>query len=73
MDKIKKYVERFFKSEEKNRNYSLSTEDMIEFFKEIQSADGNGLFHAILTIFNYGYVKGYRSCKAEQKKVKKTA
>ena len=44
MDKIKKYVERFFKSKPEDRNYSLTTEDVFALFKEIQSADGNGLF-----------------------------
>ena len=29
MDKIKKYVERFFKSKPEDRNYSLTTEDVL--------------------------------------------
>lgn len=68
MDKIKRYVERFFQSKDKNRNYSLSTEDAITFIEEIQGADGNGLFRAICICFNDGYAKGYRACKAEKKK-----
>lgn len=68
MDKIKKYVERFFKSKSEDRNYSLTTGDVFALFKEIQSADGNGLFDAIVSLFQYGYAKGYRACKAEMKK-----
>lgn len=68
MDKIKSYVERFFNSKDKNRNYSLSTDDAITFINEIQGAEGDGLFRAICILYNYGYAKGYRACKAEQKK-----
>ncbi len=74
MDKIKKYVERFFKSKPEDRNYSLTTEDVFALFKEIQSADGNGLFYAIVSLFRYGYAKGYRVAQAEmKKKARKTA
>lgn len=41
---------------------------MIVFIKEFQHADGDGLFYMITSLFRYGYVKGYRACKAEQKK-----
>lgn len=74
MDKIKKYVERLFKSKPEDRNYSLTTEDVFALFKEIQSADGNGLFYAIVSLFRYGYAKGYRAAQAEmKKKARKTA
>lgn len=68
MDKIKKYVERFFKNKPEDRNYSLTVEEMFALFEEIQSADDDGLFWAITSLFNYGYAKGYRACKAEMKK-----
>lgn len=68
MDKIKKYVDRFFKNNAKNRNYALTVEEMFALFEEIQSADGDGLFWAITSLFNYGYAKGYRAALAEMKK-----
>ena len=46
---------------------------MVAFMREVQYADGNGLFRAIALLFRYGYVKGYRACKAEQKKARKAA
>lgn len=71
MQEIKDYIDRFFKSKSENRNYSLTTGDMAVFIKEFQSADGNGLFHTIALLFKYGYIKGCRACKAEQKKAGK--
>lgn len=68
MQKIIDYVDRFFKGKPEDRNYSLTTDDMIVFIKEFQHADGDGLFYMITSLFRYGYVKGYRACKAEQKK-----
>lgn len=73
MQKIRDYVDRFFKGKEENKNYSLTTNEMIAFMNEIQSADGNVLFYAIASLFRYGYAKGYRACKAEQKKARKAA
>ena len=66
MEKIKKYVERFFKNNAKNRNYALSTGEVIAFANELQ--DTNKLFYTILALFNYGYAKGYRAALAEMKK-----
>lgn len=71
MEKIKAYIDRFYKSNTKNRNYALSTDETIAFMNELQNKDR--LFHTILMLFNYGYIKGYRACKAEQKKARKTA
>lgn len=66
MQKIRDYIAHFFKYKEENRNYSLTTDDMVAFFDEIQYADSNSLFHVIALLFRYGYVKGYRACKVEQ-------
>lgn len=71
MQKIRNYTDRFFKGKPENENYSLTMRDLMAFFKEIQSPDGDDLFHTIVSIFKYGYVKGYRACKAEQKKARK--
>ena len=73
MQKIRDYVDRFFKSKPENKNYSLTTNEMLAFMNEVSGADGNGLFRAIALLFRYGYVKGYRACKAEQKKARKAA
>lgn len=68
MQKIEDYIKRFFKSNKKNKNYTLSTDTVISFIEEMQNADGNGLYHNILVLFNYGYVKGYRAALTEMKK-----
>lgn len=67
MKRIRDYTERFFKAKPKNRLYGMSTDDMILFLGAIQEHDGNNLFKDILVLFDYGYVKGYRACQAEQK------
>ncbi len=68
MDKIKSYIDHFFQREDKNQNYTLSIGDVSTFINEIQGADVNGLFCTILTLFNYGYVKGYRAALAKTRK-----
>ncbi len=71
MQKIKDYVDRFFKSKEKNYNYTLSSVEMVEFAKGIQSGQPEGinsLFDIIFLLFNYGYAKGYRAASVEMKK-----
>lgn len=68
MQKIRDYIDRFFKCKTENVDYSLTSSDIILFMREIQSSEGNGLFFAIITLFRYGYVKGYRAAKAEMKK-----
>lgn len=73
MEKIRDYIDRFFKRKPEDRNYSLKTDEMVVFMKEVNHADGNRLFCTIALLFRYGYVKGYRACKAEQKKARKAA
>lgn len=67
MQKIKNYIDRFFLSKKMDRNYALTTPDMIVFMNEMRSTDG--LFYSINMLFRYGYVKGYRAAKAEMRKV----
>ncbi len=71
MQKIKDYLNRFFKTKEMSRAYQLSSSEITDVFKELHGADGNKYFDVICTLFNYGYAKGYRACKAEQKKARK--
>ena len=68
MQKIKDYLSRFFKANKMSRAYQLSSSEITDIFKELHGADGNKYFDVICTLFNYGYAKGYRACKAEQKK-----
>ena len=68
MQKIRDYIDRFFKCKKKNTAYALTSDDAVSFMREFQSADGNGMFRTIITLFEYGYIKGYRAAKAEMKK-----
>lgn len=68
MDRIRNYIGRFLKTNKMNRAYELSTREMIIFFNEMGNADGNKFCCAICTLFDYGYVKGYRAAMAEMKK-----
>lgn len=69
MQKIKDYIDRFFQKTQKNRNYTMRMDELFVFMKEIlESKDANGAFRAVHTLFDYGYVKGYRAAKAEMKK-----
>lgn len=68
MQKIRDYIDRFFKCKKKNTAYALTTTDMVSFMDEFQSSDINGIFRTIITLFEYGYIKGYRAAKAEMKK-----
>lgn len=71
MDRIQSYIDRFFKIKEMNKHYSLTTDDVIAFIEEIQGTGINGIFYVIRTLFNYGYIKGYRARMAEKKKSRK--
>ena len=69
MDKIKKYVERFFSSTKKDSEYGMSFSELESGMSEVICAiDANGAFSIINTIFNFGYAKGYRAALAEMKK-----
>ncbi|MBD5517203.1 MAG: hypothetical protein HDR07_01460 [Lachnospiraceae bacterium] len=64
MDKIKRYVENFFKETKADKKYQMCTNEM-EACKNAMTADP---FRTICTLFNYGYAKGYRAAVAEMKK-----
>lgn len=65
MDKIRKYMERFFKSRRKNSNYDMGA---IEWAALVNSEQNR--YDVIGTTFNFGYAKGYRAAMAEMKKGK---
>lgn len=69
MDKIKKYVERFFSTTKKKSGYGMSFNEMEHGMEEVlRATDANGAFEVITTFFNFGYVKGYRAAMTEIKK-----
>lgn len=69
MEKIKKYVERFFSSTKKNSKYGMSFSEMEYGMEEIfRAADANGALKIITTFFDFGYAKGYRAALSEIKK-----
>jgi len=64
MEKIKKYLEIFFKSNTKNEKYQLRADELTACKDAIEINP----FEAIVTLFNYGYAKGYRAALSEMKK-----
>lgn len=68
MEKIKKYIDRFFKETKMNIRYSISLEECKAIAANIRSKDEfDGIF-AVSDAFEFGYVKGYRAALAEMKK-----
>lgn len=66
MDKIKKYIKRFFEHKEINDDYDMLVSEWNTLSKEAsqQSQTAN----IISVTFNFGYAKGYRAALAEMKK-----
>lgn len=64
MNKIKKYVENFFKKNSGNARYQMHANEM----EACRNAIIYNPFDAINTLFCYGYAKGYRAAVAEMKK-----
>ncbi len=61
MDKIKKYIDSFFKGKEINCRYSMSQTEVFT----INNALKKKRFETIVNTFEYGYAKGYRAAMAE--------
>lgn len=68
MEKIKKYVERFFKDTKRNIRYMISTGECEDIVSAIKNSDGWDAISAACKTFDYGYAKGYRAALAEMKK-----
>lgn len=69
MQKIRDYIDRFFGKTRKNQNYTMRSDELFAFMNEIMdSREPNGAFVAAGTLFDFGYVKGYRAALAEMKK-----
>lgn len=67
MEKHKDYVRRFFESRKKSRRYVLTFDDLVVFMEACAQADMNEMFHIVTTLFNFGYVKGYRAAQSEMR------
>lgn len=69
MQRIRDYIDRFFSKTRKNENYTMRSDELFAFMEEIMSSrEPNGAFVAASTLFDFGYVKGYRAAMAEMRK-----
>lgn len=68
MEKIRKYVEKFFKGTKRNIRYMISTGECEEIVETIKNCEGWDAISAACKTFDYGYAKGYRAAMAELKK-----
>lgn len=68
MDKIRKYVERFFKTTKRNIRYAITYEECEDVVNAVRNGDEWGAISATCKTFDYGYAKGYRAAMAEMKK-----
>ncbi len=64
MEKIRKYIEKFFKRHEKNVRYDMKLYEIF-LLERFASENRNAAF---ATTFDYGYVKGYKAALAELRK-----
>lgn len=64
MEKIRNYIDRFLKSNKMNDRYCIYLSEVCSFIKAFAEKPAD----TICTVFDYGYVKGYRAAKAEMKK-----
>ena len=67
MEKIKKYVENFFKSTKRNIRYSITLAECSEVVDEVRRGETSGVF-VVSKLFDFGYAKGFRAAMAEIKK-----
>ena len=67
MEKIRKYVDRFFKKNRMNDYYDLNTTDWHSLAIMATGSMENAV-DVTGTVFNYGHAKGYRAAVAEMKK-----
>lgn len=65
MDKIKMYISNFKKKKNINPYYDMLYGEMLAFVKAIKISSP---FDVMSTLFEFGYVKGYRAALSEMKK-----
>ncbi len=68
MENVRKYVEKFFKTTKRNIRYSMSLKEGMEFVNTIRNGDKHDGIFVVSSVFDYGYVKGYKAAIAEMKK-----
>lgn len=66
MDKIKSYIDRFFKRKEMNDDYDMLVSEWRTLSKEARQQSKTS--DIISVTFSFGYAKGYRATLAEMKK-----
>ena len=66
MNKIKGYIDRFFKHKEINDDYDMLVSEWQTLSKEARQQTKTA--DIISVTFNFGYAKGYRAAMAEMKK-----
>lgn len=64
MESIKKYVENFKKRNKINEYYAMRGEELLSAVSESRA----DIFHTVISLFEFGYAKGYRAAMAEMKK-----
>lgn len=66
MEKIRKYVDNFFKKHEENIRFTIGSREMLD---AANYAKSGNILQAISDIFSFGYAKGYRAALSEMKKI----
>ena len=68
MNRIKKYINSFFKTMKRNFRYAISLKECEEVVSEIKKRDEYAGILVVSDVFDFGYVKGYRAALAEMRK-----
>lgn len=63
MESIKKYVENFKKHNQMNEHYTMRGAELFATIDEVRT----DAFRAVVSLFEFGYAKGYRAAQAEMK------
>ncbi len=68
MEKIKSYIDRFFKTNKKNMRYGMYANEIVEIRDALENKPFDVVIDVVMLIFDYGYAKGYRAAMAKMKK-----
>lgn len=64
MQKIKDYIENFKKHNKMNEHYTMRGAELFAIIDEVKT----DTFKTVVSLFEFGYAKGYRAAMAEMKK-----
>lgn len=64
MESIKKHVENFKKHNQINKYYTMRGAELFATIDEVRT----DAFRAVVSLFEFGYAKGYRAALAEMEK-----